>query len=57
MTKKQRSIWDDIAELGREISKKIDEILNPDKRRKPVRVPVPIRRNNPLHDPNNEHYR
>lgn len=54
MTKKQRSIWDDIAELGREIADKVDEMLNPDKRRKPVRVPVPVRTNYPPRDSNRE---
>ena len=40
--KKQRTIWDDLVELGREVLDKLDEGLNPDKRRKPVRVPVPV---------------
>lgn len=45
--KKQRTIWDDLVELGREVLEKLDELMNPEKRRKParVRVPVPIRGN------------
>lgn len=54
MTKQQRTIWDDITELGREIARQIDELMNPDKRRRPVRVPVPIRNEYPMHDPNDE---
>lgn len=54
MTKKQRTIWDDITELGQEIAEKIDELFNPDKRPKPVPVPIPVRRNYPPHNPNQD---
>ena len=47
MAKKERTIWDDLVELGREVLEKIDEALNPDKRRRPARVPVPV----PIHNP------
>ena len=54
MTKKQRSIWDEIIELGREIAEKLDEMLNPDKQAKPVPVPIPVRRNHPPQNPNQD---
>ena len=54
MTKKERSIWDDINELGREIAEKIDEMLNPHKRRQAVPVPIPIRPNHPQENPNQD---
>jgi hypothetical protein len=47
VTKKQRTIWDDLVELGREVLERIDEAFNPDKKRKPARVPVPV----PIHNP------
>ena len=47
VSKPQRSIWDDIIELGREVIENIDDALNPEKRRKPVPVPIPVRRNYP----------
>jgi len=52
VTKHKRSIWDDLVELGREISERLDEAFNPQKReRQPVRVPVPVRNNPPRQDP------
>ena len=42
MTKKQPTIWDDLIELGREVLEKLDEALNPEKKRKPARVAVPV---------------
>lgn len=51
VSKQERSIWDDLVEVGREIFDQLDEILNPDKKqRKPVRVPVPVR-SRPVQDP------
>jgi len=48
VTKHERTIWDDLVELGREIVDKIDEALNPEKkRRKPARVPVPVHNDRP----------
>ncbi len=47
MAKKQRTIWDDLIELGREILDKLDNLLNPDKKRQPAPAPVPIRNNPP----------
>jgi hypothetical protein len=41
MAKSKRTIWDELIEIGREIVDKIEETLNP-RRRKPSRVPVPI---------------
>jgi hypothetical protein len=54
VTKKQRTIWDDITELGREIAEKLDELFNPDKGTKPVPIPVPVGRNHPQHNPNQD---
>lgn len=42
MSKKQRTVWDDLIELGREVLQKLDEALNPEKKRKPARVTVPV---------------
>jgi hypothetical protein len=42
-----KSILDDIIETGREALQKLDEFLNPEKKRKLARVPVPIRSNPP----------
>ena len=47
MTKKQRTVWDDLIEFGREVLEKLDEALNPEKKRKPARVAVPV----PIHQP------
>ena len=47
MTKKQRTIWDDLVELGREVLEKLAEALYPEKKRKPARVTVPV----PIHQP------
>lgn len=47
MSKQERNIWDDIIELGRKVIEQLDEALNPEKRRKPARVPVPVRGNYP----------
>jgi hypothetical protein len=47
VTKKQRTVWDDLIEFGREVLQKLDEALNPEKKRKPARVTVPV----PIHRP------
>ncbi|MDQ7025882.1 MAG: hypothetical protein Q9P01_19510 [Anaerolineae bacterium] len=52
MANKKRTIWEDLMELGREVRERIDEALNPEKRRKPARVPAPIRNTHP--EPHNE---
>lgn len=54
MSKPKRSVWDDIVELGREVIENFDDIFNPDKRRKPAPVPVPVRRNYPPARENND---
>lgn len=41
MAKTKRTIWDELMDIGKEIIDKIEETLNP-RRRKPSRVPVPI---------------
>jgi hypothetical protein len=41
MAKAKRTIWDELVEIGKEIMDKVDEMMNPQKK-KPVRVPVPI---------------
>jgi hypothetical protein len=53
VSKHKRTVWDDLVEIGREILEQIDQALNPDyKRREPVRIPVPVRKdNNRLRDP------
>lgn len=53
----KRTIWDDIIELGRDVVETLDEALHPEKRRKPARVPVPVRTNQPIHDPHENPYR
>lgn len=50
MSKQERNILDDLAEIGRELIQQIDEALNPEKKRKPARVPVPI----PVHPENRQ---
>lgn len=43
MTKRKRTLWDDLKEIGKEILNQLDDLLNPSRdRRKPQRVPVPI---------------
>ncbi len=57
MNKHKRTIWDDLAEIGREIMEKIGEIINPDqKQRKPARVPVPVRNHPPIQEPQDDSY-
>jgi len=54
----ERTLWDDIVELGRDLIENIDGLLNPDKQRKPAPVPVPVRNNYPpVRDPNDSNYR
>jgi hypothetical protein len=43
---KKRSILDDLLDVGREIAKRLDELLNPEKKRRQL-VPVPIPTNKP----------
>jgi hypothetical protein len=46
VTQNNRSIWDDLVEVGRDVLDKIDRLLNPDRDdREPARVPVPVRGN------------
>ena len=52
VTKRERSIWDDLMEIGQDIFDKIDDALNPEKRQpKPVRIPIPVRNNYPQRNP------
>ena len=51
MSKREQTIWDDLVEIGREVLEKIDALLHPEKQRKPVRVPVPVRGKQPSQDP------
>lgn len=55
MANRERTIWDDLVEVGRKIVKEVDETLNPHKKRKPARVPVPVR-NNPPRRPHDDPY-
>ena len=58
MTKREHTLLDDIVELGRELLEKLDEALHPEKYRKPVRVPIPVRSNYPpMRDPHDSDYR
>jgi len=41
MAKAKRTLWDELMETGKEIVDKVEEALNP-RRRRPARVPVPI---------------
>lgn len=45
VAKTKRNIWDELAEIGRRIVNEIDDILVPKPKRKPARVPVPVRNN------------
>jgi hypothetical protein len=50
----KRSIWDDLAEVGKQLIDKIDETLNPHKKkikRAPVPVPVPVRNDDKRRNP------
>lgn len=51
VSKHKQTIWDDLVEIGREVLEKIDALLHPEKQRKPVRVPVPVRGAQPPQDP------
>jgi len=48
----KHDVWDELVELGRRILNKLDDLLIPEKPRKPARVPVPVR-NNPHQVPPN----
>lgn len=52
MTNNKRNVWDELVELGRRILGKLDDLLIPEKPRKPARVPIPVR-NNPRQAPRN----
>jgi hypothetical protein len=55
VSKHKRTVWDDLVEIGREILEQIEQALNPDyKRREPVRIPVPVRKDDRMRDPYNE---
>lgn len=41
VAKAKRTIWDELVEIGKEIMDKVDEVMNPQKK-KPARVPVPV---------------
>jgi hypothetical protein len=41
VAKAKRTIWDELVEIGNEIMDKVDEVMNPQKK-KPARVPVPV---------------
>ena len=56
MSQNKRTVWDDIVELGREVLDKLDEAMNPNKHRKPARVPVPVRTNYPTRRPDDDPY-
>ena len=47
MAKNNRSVWDELVELGRRIIDALDDIIIPEPKqpRKPARVPVPVRNN------------
>jgi hypothetical protein len=53
VTNDKRTNWDDFLDMGREWLKRLDEFLHPEKKRKPARVPVPIRTNEPPYNPEN----
>ena len=45
---KSRSLLDDLIKAGKDVLKKLDDLFNPDyQQRQPVRVPVPVRNNEP----------
>ncbi len=46
MAKHKRNVWEDLLEVGRRILKELDDLLdqNAEQSRKPVRVPVPVRK-------------
>lgn len=50
-TKKQNHIWDELIEAGREVLRELEEMLNPNKRRHPAPVPIPVRPDNQSHTP------
>jgi len=54
VSKQERNILDDLAELGRELIDQIDQALNPEKKRKPARVPIPIPVNPEQRPPNRD---
>jgi len=57
VSKKDRTVWDDILDLGREVLEKLDEAINPEKRRKLARIPIPVRSNYPpLRNPDESRY-
>jgi hypothetical protein len=54
VAKAKRTLWDELLEIGKEVLDKVDEVLNPQKR-KPARVPVPIPVRNNGRRPNRNH--
>ncbi len=53
MANHNRSVWEELLEVGRRILKELDDFFDPNARqpRKPARVPVPVRpgRKRPRH--------
>jgi len=57
MTDQKRTIWEDLAEVGREIVEQIGELIDPNhKRREPARVPIPVRNNPQRRDSQDSSY-
>lgn len=42
MTENERTFWDDLDDVAREIARKINDLLHPEKKRELARVPVPV---------------
>lgn len=42
MTERKRSRWDNIKDIGRKLLDEIESLFDPGKKRRPIRVPVPV---------------
>lgn len=51
-SKRERTVVDDLIETGRDVIEKLDALINPAKKRRKARVPVPVPVRNPR-DPQN----
>jgi len=55
---KKRNLVDDVVEGARRLWDEVDQILNPEKRKKRAKVPVPVRiRDDNPRQPRNPYYR
>jgi hypothetical protein len=55
MTQTERSLLDDLADFGRRIAEKAEELLTGRRQLQPARIPIPVRDPHPRMPERNDH--